>query len=64
MCTEVNFIELFCGRGAEKEFDHAADELSDRLAQMTDNAGTTEEHRALNYLAVLSPRHSSHPQAL
>jgi hypothetical protein len=35
-----------------KQFAPAAEELFDRLMQMTDNAGTTDEHRALNYLAV------------
>jgi PatG Domain len=41
------------GKGSkDKEFDHAADELFDRMAQMTDNAGATDEHRALNYLSV------------
>jgi hypothetical protein len=35
-----------------KEFAPAAEELFDRMMQMTDNAGATDEHRALNYLAV------------
>jgi hypothetical protein len=35
-----------------KEFAPAAEELFDRIMQMTDNAGATDEHRALNYLAV------------
>ena len=35
-----------------KEFAPAAEELFDRIMQMTDNAGATNEHRALNYLAV------------
>lgn len=35
-----------------KEFGTAAEELLDRIRQMTDNAGATDEHRALNYLAV------------
>lgn len=38
-----------------KEFTATAGELFDRIAQMTDNAGTTDEHRALNYLAVRYP---------
>jgi len=38
-----------------KEFAPAAEELFDRLMQMTDNAGATGEHRALNYLAVRIP---------
>ena len=35
-----------------KEFGPAAEELFDRIMQMTDNAGATAEHRALNYLTV------------
>ena len=35
-----------------KEFAPAADELFDRIMQMTDNAGSTDDHRALNYLAL------------
>jgi hypothetical protein len=35
-----------------KEFAPAAEELFDRIMQMTDNAGATDQHRALNYLAV------------
>jgi hypothetical protein len=35
-----------------KEFAPAAEELFDRMMQMTDNAGATDEHRALNYLAL------------
>ena len=39
-----------------KEFAAAAEELFDRIMQMTDNAGATDEHRAVNYLAVRYPR--------
>ena len=35
-----------------KEFAPAAEELFDRIMQLADNAGATDEHRALNYLAV------------
>jgi hypothetical protein len=35
-----------------KEFGPVAEELFDRIVQMTDNAGAMDEHRALNYLAV------------
>ncbi len=35
-----------------KEFAAAAEELFDRIMQMADNAGATDEHRALNYLAT------------
>jgi hypothetical protein len=37
---------------AVKAFTAAAEELLDRLMQMADNAGATDEHRALNYLTV------------
>jgi hypothetical protein len=37
---------------AAKDFAPAAEELFDRIMQMTDNAGATDEHRALNYLAM------------
>ena len=33
----------------------AAAELFDRILQLADNAGATDEHRALNYLAVRYP---------
>ena len=39
-----------------KEFATAAEELFDRIMQMADNGGSTDEHRALNYLAVRYPR--------
>lgn len=39
----------------DKQFRSAAGELFDRLNQMADNAGATDEHRALNYLAVRYP---------
>jgi hypothetical protein len=39
-----------------KEFGPAAEELFERIMQMTDNAGATDQHRALNYLAVRYPR--------
>jgi cyclic patellamide precursor peptide PatG len=39
----------------EKQFEVAAAEVFDRILQMTDNAGATDEHRALNYLAMRYP---------
>jgi subtilisin family serine protease len=33
----------------------AAEEVFDRILRMTDNAGATDEHRALNYLAMRYP---------
>jgi hypothetical protein len=39
----------------EKQFAAAAVEVLDRILQMTDNAGATDDHRALNYLAVRYP---------
>jgi hypothetical protein len=38
-----------------KDFAPAAEELFDRIMQMADNAGATDEHRALNYLSVRYP---------
>jgi subtilisin family serine protease len=37
------------------DFGPAAGELFDRIMLMTDNAGSTDEHRALNYLDVRYP---------
>lgn len=39
----------------ERQFRTAAGELFDRIIQITDNAGATDEHRALNYLSVRYP---------
>ncbi len=39
----------------EKQFRQAAGGLFDRIMQVADNAGATDEHRALNYLAVRYP---------
>jgi hypothetical protein len=36
----------------QKDFAPAAEELFRKIMQMADNAGSTDEHRALNYLAV------------
>jgi PatG C-terminal len=38
-----------------KQFRSAAEELFYRIMQLADNAGATDEHRALNYLAVRYP---------
>jgi PatG Domain len=38
-----------------ERFADAAAEVFDRVMQMTDNAGATDEHRALNYLTVRYP---------
>jgi len=37
------------------QFRMAAEELFNRIMQMTDNAGATDDHRALNYLAMRYP---------
>jgi hypothetical protein len=37
------------------QFGPAAEELFDRIMQLVDNAGATDEHRALNYLAMRYP---------
>jgi hypothetical protein len=39
----------------DKQFEAAAAEVFDRILQMTDNTGATDEHRALNYLAMRYP---------
>jgi hypothetical protein len=39
----------------KEQFSPAAEELFDRIMYMTDNAGATDEHRALNYLAMRYP---------
>lgn len=39
----------------DKQFGPAAEELFDRIMHITDNAGATDEHRALNYLAMRYP---------
>jgi hypothetical protein len=38
-----------------ERFREAAAEVFDRIMQLTDNAGATDEHRALNYLTVRYP---------
>jgi PatG C-terminal len=38
-----------------ERFAEAAAEVFDRIMQLTDNAGATDEHRALNYLTVRYP---------
>jgi hypothetical protein len=38
-----------------KEYGEAAEELFDRIMLLTDNAGSTDDHRALNYLSVRYP---------
>ena len=42
-------------RLSAEAFGPAAEELFDRIMQLADNAGATDEHRALNYLAVRYP---------
>jgi hypothetical protein len=39
----------------DKQFAAAAAEVFDRILQMADNAGSTDEHRALNYLVMRYP---------
>jgi PatG C-terminal len=40
----------------EQQFRTSAGELFDKIIHVADNAGATDEHRALNYLAVRYPR--------
>jgi hypothetical protein len=40
---------------AEEQYRPVAEELFDRIVQLADNAGATDEHRALNYLVVRYP---------
>jgi hypothetical protein len=40
---------------AQKQFNAAAAEVFDRIMLLTDNAGATDEHRALSYLAMRYP---------
>jgi PatG C-terminal len=42
-------------RVSAERFRETAGEVFDRIMQMTDNAGATDEHRALNYLTVRYP---------
>jgi len=43
-------------QGMERDaLAQAAEEVFDRIMQMTDNAGATDDHRALNYLAMRYP---------
>ena len=39
----------------QDQFEAAAGEVFDRILQLTDNAGATDDHRALNYLAMRYP---------
>ena len=39
-------------KATKVKFEPAAEEMFDRIIQLTDNAGATDEHRALNYLAA------------
>ena len=50
------FKALPAPKGAKgKDYGAAAAEVFDRIMLMADNAGSTDEHRALNYLAVRYP---------
>jgi len=40
----------------DKEFNVSATELFNRIKQISDNIGLSDEHRALNYLSVRSPQ--------
>jgi hypothetical protein len=49
--TLINAIPRPKNANAER-FGPAAEELFNRIMQLTDNAGATDEHRCLNYLAM------------
>ena len=42
-------------KASAAQFGPAAEELFNRIMQLTDNAGATDDHRALNYLAMRYP---------
>ena len=42
-------------KSSAKAFESSANELFERVIQLTDNAGATDDHRALNYLAMRYP---------
>ena len=42
-------------KATAEQFGPAAEELFNRIMQLTDNAGATGEHRALNYSAMRYP---------
>ena len=42
-------------KASAKDFAPAAEELFERIIQLADNAGASDEHRALNYLALRYP---------
>jgi PatG C-terminal/Subtilase family len=44
----------------EDQFQPSAEELFERILQMTDNVGATDEHRAMNYLSMRYPQVYTH----
>jgi PatG C-terminal len=48
----IDAIPLPEGEANEEHFRQSAAELFDRFLQVADNAGATDEHRALNYVAL------------
>jgi len=53
--TELTRTVAKSEKATAAELDSAAEELFNRIIQVTDNAGSTDEHRALNYLAMRCP---------
>ncbi|USX24702.1 hypothetical protein NHH73_19030 [Oxalobacteraceae bacterium OTU3CINTB1] len=54
---ETLFASLPLTDGMDEElFARTSSELLDRILQLADNAGTSDEHRAINYLAVRYPQ--------
>lgn len=58
--TKVQLILGHYASLSEKAFRGASEELFDRIQQMADNVGATDEHRALNHLAVRYQQIYSH----
>ena len=49
---------------SEKAFRGASEELFDRIQQLADNVGASDEHRALNYLSVRYQQLFAHTAAM
>jgi hypothetical protein len=52
---EKLITEIPSDKTDQKKFRRAAEQVFNMIMQLTDNAGATDEHRALNYLAMRYP---------